>query len=77
MVENSSAIQQQAAHTSYQLLSISCSTQATPRSLSPNNLLIKLQNFQQKGQEYGPLAEKGQGRKSNRTRQKNKEDRKV
>ena len=65
---NTSAIWQQAAHTTYQLLSPSCSTRAIQKSLTLNEKYLRV--FWKKGQENGPLAEKWQDKKSKRTRQK-------
>ena len=64
---NTSAIRQQAAHTTYQLSSPSCSTRAIQKSLTLNK---KYFSFLEKSQENGPLAEKWQDKKSKRTRQK-------
>ena len=61
---NTSAIWQQAAHTTYQLSSPSCSTRAVQKSLTLNG---KYLSFLEKSQENGPLAE---GKK----RQKEQED---
>ena len=66
---NTSAIRQQAAHTTYQLSTPSCSTRAIQKSLTLNE---KYFSFLEKSQENGPLAEKWQDKKSKRTRQKNK-----
>ena len=78
IMANASAIWQQAALTTYQLSSPSCSTSYT------KNLLNKLykkrltlngkmfESFLEKSQENGPLAEKGQDRKDKRTKQKDK-----
>ena len=64
---NTSAIWQQAAHTTYQLSSPSCSTRAIQKSLITLN--EKYLSFLEKRQENGPLAKKRQDRKSKRTRQ--------
>ena len=65
---NTSAIWQQAAHTTYQLLSPSCSTRSIQKSLTLNKQ--KIDSFLEKRQKNGSLAEKRQDRKSKRTRQK-------
>ena len=52
---NTSAIWQQAAHTTYQLSSPSCLTRAIQKSLTLNE---KYLSFLEKSQENGPLAEK-------------------
>ena len=59
IMANTSAIWQQAAHTTYELLSPSCSTRAIQKILT----LIKkyLRVFWKKSQENGPLAEKARG----------------
>ena len=69
---SASAIWQQAAHTTYQLSSPSCSTRAIQKSL---NLKEKYLSFLEKGQENGPLAEndkteraRGLGRKKQERR---------
>ena len=67
IMANTSAIWQQAAHTTYQLSSPSCSTRAIQKSLTFNK---KYLSFLEKSQENGRLAEKWQDRKSKRTRQK-------
>ena len=64
---NTSAIWQQAAHTTNQLSSPSCSTRAVQKNLILNE---KYLSFLEKSQENGPLAEKWQDRKSKRTRRK-------
>ena len=69
---NTSATWQQAAHTTYQLSSPSCSTRAIQKNLTLNE---KYLSFLEKSQENGPLAEKWQDRKSKRTRQKRKKTR--
>ena len=61
---NTSAIWQQAAHTTYQLSSPSCSTRAIQKSLTLNENYL---SFLEKSQENGPLAEK-------MTRQKEQND---
>ena len=66
---NTSAIWQQAAHTTYQLSSPSCSTRAIQKSLTLSEKCLTI--FWKKSQKHGPLAEKWQDRKSKRTRQKN------
>ena len=66
---NTSATRQQAAPTTYQLSSPSCSTRVIQKSLTCNKQYL---NFLEKSQENGPLAEKLQDRKRKRTRQKNK-----
>ena len=53
---NTSAIRQQAAHTTYQLSSLSCSTKAIQKSLTLNDKYLRV--FWKKSQENGPLAEK-------------------
>ena len=63
---NTSAIWQQAAHTTYQLSSPSCSTRAIQKSLTIND---KYLSFLEKSQENGPSAEKWEDRRSKRTRQ--------
>ena len=64
---NTSAIRQQAAHTTYQLPSAGCTTRAMQKSLT---LYKKRSRFS--GIKYnGPLAEKCQDTKSKRPRQKN------
>ena len=60
---NTSAIWQQAAHTTYQLSSPICSTKAIQKSLTLNK---KYLSFLEKSQENGPLAEKLQDRKRER-----------
>ena len=70
---NTSAIWQQAAHTTYQLSSPSCSTRTIQISLTLNE---KYLSFLEKSQDNGPLAEKWQDGKSKRTRQKQKEKKK-
>ena len=65
---NTSAIWQQAAHTTYQLSSPSCSTRAIQKSLTLNEKYLRV--FWEKSQENEPLVEKWQDRKSKRTRQK-------
>ena len=69
---NTSAIWQQAAHTTYQLSSPSCSTRAIQKSLTLNE---KYLSFLEKSQENGSLAKRWQDRKSKRTWQKNKQER--
>ena len=66
---NTSAIWQQASHTTYQLSSPSCSTRAIQKSLTLNEKYLRV--FWKQSQENGPLAEKWHDRKSKRTRQKN------
>ena len=56
IVANTSAIWQQAAHSTYQLSSPSCSTIAIQKSLTLNEKYLRV--FWKKGQENGPLAEK-------------------
>ena len=68
IIANTSAIWQQAAHTTYQPSSPSCSTRATQKSLTLNERFLRKRK--EKSQENGPLAEKWQDRK--RTRQKEK-----
>ena len=68
IMANTSATWQQAAHTTYQLSSPSCSTQAIQKSQTRNKKILRV--FWKKSQENGPLAEKWQDRKSKRTRQK-------
>ena len=70
---NTSAIWQQAAHTTDQLASPSCSTRAIQKSLSLNEKYLRV-FWRKKSQENGPLAEKLQDRKSKRTRQKKQEE---
>ena len=53
---NTSAIWQQAVHTTYQLSSPSCSTRAVQKRLSLNEQYCKM--FWKECQEIGPLAEK-------------------
>ena len=53
---NTSAIWQQAAHTTYQLSSPSCSTGAIQKSLTRNEKDLRV--FWKKSQEHGPLTEK-------------------
>jgi len=53
---NTSAIWQQAAHTTYQLSSPSCSTRAIQKSLTLNEKYLRV--FWKKSQEHGQLAEK-------------------
>ena len=69
IMANTSAIWQQAAPTTYQLSSPSCSTRAIQKRLTLNE---KKLSFLEKGQENGPLAEKLQDRKSKRTRKRKK-----
>ena len=57
IMANTSAIWQQAAHTTYQLSSPSCSTRATPKSLTLNEKYLRV-FWRKKNQENGPLAEK-------------------
>ena len=66
---NTRAIWQQAAHTTHQLSSPSCSTWAIQKKLTLK-LMKNIRVFWKKSQENGPLAEKWQDRKSKRTRQK-------
>ena len=67
IMTNTSAIWQQAAHTTYQISSPSCSTRTIQKSLTLNEkYLIFLEK-----KENAPLAEKWQDRKGKRTRQKN------
>ena len=69
IMANTSAIWQQAAHTTYQLSSPSCSTRAIQKS--PTLIEKYLRVFwREKSHEIEPLAEKWQDRKSKRTRQK-------
>ena len=75
IMANTSAIWQQAAHTTYQLSSPSCSTGAIQKGLTGNEKYLsflerekKEKRKRKKSQENGPLAEKLQG--SKRTRQK-------
>ena len=70
---NTSAIWQQAGHTTYQLSSPSCSTRAIQKSLTLNEKYWGV--FWKKSREHGSLAEKLQDRKSKRTRQKKQERR--
>ena len=70
IMANSSAIRQQAAHTTYQISSPRCSTRAIQKSLTLNEIYS---SFLEKSQENGPLAEKWQDRKSKRTRRKKQE----
>ena len=56
IMANTSAIWQQAVHTTYQLSSPSCSTRAIQKSLTLNEKYLKV--FWKKSQENGPLAEK-------------------
>ena len=65
---NDNVIWQQAPNSTYQLSCPSCSTRATQKSLT--NVLSIF--WREKSQEHGPLAEKGQDRNSQRTRQKSK-----
>ena len=65
---NTSAIWQQAAHTTYQLSSPSCSTRDIQKSLILNEKYLRVSG--KKCKENGPLAEKWRDRKSKRTRQK-------
>ena len=53
---NTSAIWHQAAHTTYQLSSPSCSTRAMQKSLTLNEKYLRV--FWKKSLENGPLAEK-------------------
>ena len=69
---NTSAIWQQAAHTTYQLSSPSRSTRAIQKSPTYNQNKL---SFLEKSQENGPLAEKWQERNSKRTREKQQERR--
>ena len=55
IMANTSAIWQQAAHTTYQLSFPSCSTRAIQKSLTLTKIF---ESFLEKGQENGPLAEK-------------------
>ena len=55
IMANTSAIWQQAADTTYQLSSPSCSTRAIQKSLTLNE---KYLSFLEKSQDNGPLAEK-------------------
>ena len=74
ILANTSAIWQQAAHTTYQLSSPSCSTRAIQKSLTLNE---KYLSFLEKSQENGPLAEKWQDRKGKcGDRKEKREDRK-
>ena len=73
IMANTSAIWQQAAHTTYQLSSPSCSTRAIQKSLTLNEKYLRV--FWKKSWENGQLAEKWQDRKSKRTRQKKKNKR--
>ena len=67
MMANTSAIWQQATHTTYQLSSPSCST----RAIQEAHLFTENGGyFFEKGQETWPLTEKWQITKSKRTRQK-------
>ena len=66
---------QQAAHTTYQLSSPSCSTKAIQKSLTLNETYWRV-FWRKKSQENGPLAEKWQDRKSKRTRQEKEENKK-
>ena len=70
---NTNAIWQQAAHTTYQLSSPSCSTRAIQKSLTLNEKYLRV--FWKKSRQNGQLAEKWQDRKSKRTRQKKKNKR--
>ena len=65
---NTSAIWQQAAHTTYQLSSPSCSTRAIHKSLTLNKKYLRV--LLEKSQENGSLAEKWQDEKGRRPRQK-------
>ena len=56
IMANTSAIWQQAAHTTYQLSSPSCSTRAIQKSLTLNEKYLTV--FWKQSQENGPLAEK-------------------
>ena len=70
---NTSAIWQQAAHTTYQLSSPSCSTRAIQKSLTLNEKYLRV-FWREKSQENGPLAKtngkteraRGLGRKNKR-----------
>ena len=55
IMANNSAIWQQAAHTTDQLSSPSCSTRAIQKSLTLNEEYL---SFLEKSQENGPVAEK-------------------
>ena len=68
---DTSAIQQQAAHTTDQLSSPSHSRRAKQKK--PNSSWKMFESFLEKSQENGPLAEKWLHRKSERTRQKKQE----
>ena len=57
---NTSAIGQQAAHTTYQLSSPSCSTRAIQKSLTLNEK--EFSGEKKKSQENGPTVEKWQDR---------------
>ena len=70
---NTSAIWQQAAHTTDQLSSPSCSTRAIQKSLTLNEIFL---SFPEKSQKNGQLTEKLQDRKIKRTRQKKREKKK-
>ena len=54
---NTSAIWQQAAHTTYQLSPPSCSTRAIQKSLTVNDKYLRV-FWREKSQENGPLPEK-------------------
>ena len=55
-MSNANAIWQQAAHTTYQLSSPSCSTRAIQKSLTLKEKYLRV--LWKKSQENGPLAEK-------------------
>ena len=57
IVANTSAMWQQAAHTTYQLSSPSCLTRAIQKSLTLNEKYLRV-FWRKKSQENGPLAEK-------------------
>ena len=73
IMANTSAIRQQAAHTTYQLSSPSCLTRAIQKSLTLHEKCCRM--FWEKSWENGPLAERWPDRKSKRTRQKKQERR--
>ena len=71
ILSNTSAIWSQAAHTTYQLSSPSCSTRAKRKNLTVNKKIFE--SFLVKG----PLAEELQDKNSKRTKQKKTRARKA
>ena len=68
---NTSAICQQAAHTTYQLSSPSCSTRAIQKSLTLNEKYLRVIFLGKKSEEW-TISRKWQASKCKRTRQQNK-----